>query len=258
LRASKIHRLSVAATYPGVLISTDGGITFAAGASQGVQNNQALAISPGTPSNLYLVNSSGVQLSTDGGQTFSVIYSPSAQFTPFARIAVDPRNPATVYVADYSILLRSTDGGHTWTQVTLPYNITPQTILISAADSRLFLGPFTQNNAFVTKWSADGSQILYSTYLGGSGNDGGRGIATDAGGNAYITGSATSANFPTTSGAYQTKLTSMQERICRETQSGWLPTALFHAARKPGGIACEYCGGQCGRGSNHRSRAMRS
>jgi hypothetical protein len=59
-------------------------------------------------------------------------------------------------------------------------------------------------NAFVTKINANGSTLAYSTYLGGSGFDQGSAIAVDAAGNAYVTGSATSTNFPTTPGAFQT------------------------------------------------------
>lgn len=43
----------------------------------------------------------------------------------------------------------------------------------------------------------------YSTYLGGTGYDTGKAVATDAAGNAYVAGMATSTNFPTTAGAYQ-------------------------------------------------------
>jgi len=57
-------------------------------------------------------------------------------------------------------------------------------------------------DAFVTKLNPAGSGIVYSTYLGGSGTDGGSGIALDANGNAYVTGT-TSGNFPTTAGAFQ-------------------------------------------------------
>jgi uncharacterized membrane protein len=51
-------------------------------------------------------------------------------------------------------------------------------------------------DAFVAKLSADGSRLLYSTYLGGGSDDRGAGIAVDAGGTAYITGSTYSTNFP--------------------------------------------------------------
>ena len=59
-------------------------------------------------------------------------------------------------------------------------------------------------DAFVAKLNAAGSALLYSTYLGGGGNDVGQGIAVDSSGNAYVTGQTSSTNFPTTSGAYQT------------------------------------------------------
>lgn len=44
--------------------------------------------------------------------------------------------------------------------------------------------------------------LVYSTYLGGSGEDTGRGIAVDSAGNTYVTGYTFSASFPT-AGAFQ-------------------------------------------------------
>lgn len=54
-----------------------------------------------------------------------------------------------------------------------------------------------QQDAFVSKVSSDGSQLIYSTYLGGLRADLGNSIAIDQSGNAYITGSTASNNFPT-------------------------------------------------------------
>jgi hypothetical protein len=51
-------------------------------------------------------------------------------------------------------------------------------------------------DAFVTKVDATGS-LVFSTYLGGNGHDRGDGIAIDSSGNAYITGTTNSTNFPT-------------------------------------------------------------
>ncbi len=52
-------------------------------------------------------------------------------------------------------------------------------------------------DAFVTKINAAGNALVYSTYLGGSGDDYGNGIAVDGSGNAYVTGYTESTNFPT-------------------------------------------------------------
>jgi hypothetical protein len=61
-------------------------------------------------------------------------------------------------------------------------------------------GLFGCEDAFVTKLNPTGSAFVYSTYLGGMGNDRGFGIAVDTDGNAYVTGTTTSTDFPTTSG----------------------------------------------------------
>jgi hypothetical protein len=63
-------------------------------------------------------------------------------------------------------------------------------------------------DAFVAKLSYTGSALVYSTYLGGTGNDQGNGIATDAAGNAYVTGSTRAKDFPTTASAFQRTSTS--------------------------------------------------
>jgi len=63
----------------------------------------------------------------------------------------------------------------------------------------------TTVDAFVSKLDPTGSFLVYSTYLGGSGNDYGNGVALDASGDAYIIGQTFSKNFPSTPGAFQTK-----------------------------------------------------
>ena len=65
--------------------------------------------------------------------------------------------------------------------------------------------PSGVEDAFVSKLNASGSALVYSTYLGPTGYEGG-GIAADASGNAYVTGSTGYSNFPTTPGAFQTTL----------------------------------------------------
>jgi hypothetical protein len=93
-------------------------------------------------------------------------------------IAVD--NNGNAYVTGYasSTAFPTTAGGY-------------QTVLGAGVD------------AFVTELNPTGSALLYSTFLGGSANDEGRGIAVDSSGMAYVAGVTASSNFPTTSGAFQ-------------------------------------------------------
>jgi len=64
---------------------------------------------------------------------------------------------------------------------------------------------FGYADAFITKMTADGSGLIYSTYAGGSLGDSPTGIAIDLAGNAYVSGITQSADFPVSVGAYQTQ-----------------------------------------------------
>ncbi len=55
------------------------------------------------------------------------------------------------------------------------------------------------SDIFFTKLNTTANDLLYSTYLGGSGDDYGRGVALDSSGRAYLTGTTGSTNFPTRS-----------------------------------------------------------
>ena len=68
-------------------------------------------------------------------------------------------------------------------------------------------GPNAIENAFVTKFNPAGNALVFSTYLGGTGftaDDLALAVALDATNNVYVAGETSSADFPTTVGAFQT------------------------------------------------------
>ena len=74
--------------------------------------------------------------------------------------------------------------------------VTGDTTSVSFPASGMQKGNHGGQDAFVSKLSADGTQLLYSTYLGGNSDDHGAAIAVDASGSAYVTGSTYSTDFP--------------------------------------------------------------
>jgi hypothetical protein len=76
------------------------------------------------------------------------------------------------------------------------------------------------SDVFVTKISADGSTLVYSTYIGGSGSDSGNAIAVDVSGDAFVAGGTSSTNFPHTAGAFQAALTGALNAFVLELNPG--------------------------------------
>jgi hypothetical protein len=71
-------------------------------------------------------------------------------------------------------------------------------------DIKKHFGIAILKDVFVAKLKHDGSDLIYSTYLGGRGQDKGNGIAVDQSGNAYITGETSSVDFPVINGLQET------------------------------------------------------
>ena len=101
----------------------------------------------------------------------------------YVRTAMTVDADGNVYVAGYTF---SSD-----------FPTTPGAIDESYNDS-------SNADAFITKFDPTGTELLWSTYLGGNGDDACTAIAVDTDGNVYVVGYTGSANFPTTPGAYDT------------------------------------------------------
>lgn len=87
-------------------------------------------------------------------------------------------------------------------------------------------------DAFVVKFNADGSDVIYSTYLGGTDEDRANGIEVDATGAAYVVGGTNSADFPTTPDAYDTTLS--------DTGQVYVPSDVFVTKIAPDGTSITY------------------
>ncbi|HEY3068171.1 MAG TPA: SBBP repeat-containing protein [Methylomirabilota bacterium] len=78
-------------------------------------------------------------------------------------------------------------------------DVTGRYVLKGAREVGIRVGTHDQAQALVID-----PVLVYSTYLGGSGDDGALRIAVDGAGNAYVTGTTSSVDFPTTAGADRT------------------------------------------------------
>jgi hypothetical protein len=135
------------------------------------------------------------KLEGDGGYGFAV-----GSYDPRYLLIIDPG-------LDYSTFLGGTDGDGGGRIAVDESGRAYVTGFTRSSDYPTTLGTFDRTldgfeDAFVTKLNATGSALAYSTFLGGTGNDRGSGIAVGGRGRAYVTGGTASADYPTTPGAF--------------------------------------------------------
>ena len=195
----------------GIFKSIDAGVTWQqVGFSQTGPYGSFVAVSPLNHSKVFAVSNSGLFKSVDGGANWTLV-GPYA----FVKVVFDPVNTSTIYLVTTSQgILRSTNDGQSWNPINNGISSAGAIALkINPANPSLFYAAIStsnDNDAFVTKINASGSAFIYSTLLGGNPapgdssnlNDEGYGIAVDLSGNAYVTGSTRSLDFPTTPDSY--------------------------------------------------------
>jgi hypothetical protein len=210
LEASSIHSIVIdpvtstnlyAATSTGVYKSPNGGSTWVS-ASSGIfdENVNAVAISPRNPALLFAAtNSFGIFRSLNSGtfwlSSSSGITNSSAGVSVSA-MTVDPTS-GTVYAAvgqsNLSRIYKSSDG-IIWTPAGLSSSRV-SAITVNGSSNSIIAATVGGSEAFIAKWNTAGA-LVYSTYLGSYRDDAANAIAVDNAGNAVITGTTSSMNFP--------------------------------------------------------------
>ncbi len=198
--------------------STDGGATWNVLA----QIYGSLTVDPLNSSILYALNGLGLQKSTDGGLTFSKIADASMNLDAFA---VDPSNSLRLYAASMQALYTSADGGATFTATTI--HAVSQIVVVTG---RVLVNALIPPQAYVAKFSPDLSQLLWATYLGGTGYQAVSGLAVDGSGNAYVIGTSNAPDFPVTTGVLQTSGSAFVAKISSDG-AGLLESTFIGGAR---------------------------
>ena len=175
---------------------------------------------PTNSSIIYQVTSGFVFKTTDAGSTWTISNTGIPTATASALL-LNPTQPATLYLAapagsDAFVTKLSAGGTSQIYSTFLGGNLldTGNGIAVDASGNAYVVGlasssdfptvnaiqparDANSSDAFVAKLNASGSGLIYSTFLGGNSNDSARAVAVDGSGNAYITGTTLSSNFPT-------------------------------------------------------------
>jgi uncharacterized protein (TIGR03437 family) len=149
---------------------------------------------------IYAATDTGIYRSGDGGTTWTRGNVTAAANT----VAADVNDPLVAY-AYADAIYATADGGGTWKVILAAKSEVETIAVLPTKPSTVLVGAEATRSSFVTKWTPDGKDMVYSTYLGGSYTTFVQALAVDADGNAYITGNTNSTDFPTTSGALQRK-----------------------------------------------------
>jgi FIMAH domain-containing protein/beta-propeller repeat-containing protein len=184
-----------AGTSNGVLKNAGGWMPASGGIQEGVTS---IAVDPTNPDVAYAGTNSALFFTTSGGSN----WSPTLGY-PIYNVVVAPSNPSIVYVATWYGSGRTEDGGLSapiwgidW-QATGPQGTNLYVFAIDPLDARrVYGGGAVGWDAFVSRISADGSHLDYSTFLGGASSEWDSDIAVDSSGAAYVAGTTQSTDFP--------------------------------------------------------------
>jgi hypothetical protein len=191
-----------AGTQAGLFKTLDGGNTWnSSGAGLLDPNVNALVVDPRNPRMLYAATSSvGIFRSLNGGSGWLAANSgiPSSSSGILATaIALNP-NTGTFFAAageSNALTVYTSANGITWTSTGLATTAVTGLVADPSNGQNAYVATIGSADAFVAKWDVSGN-LIYSTYLGGYRDDSGNGIAVDSTGDAYITGTTSSVNFP--------------------------------------------------------------
>jgi hypothetical protein len=195
------------ATSTGVYKSGNGGTTWVANNNglppgNALGSNHPLLMDQSSTATLYARIGNTIYKTTDGGGNWATAKAFDPE--PLLNAALSPSNPSVLYAITRFGVYRSANAGTDWS-ITLGgievYNV-PIVVVDPGNDLVAYLGSSIPYDAFAVKLDSTATAYVYSTFLGGSGGDAGNAIAADSSGNAYVTGSMGSTEFPTTSGAY--------------------------------------------------------
>ncbi len=149
--------------------------------------------------------------------------TPGAYAAPGSTLFLTKIDPTSTNLVYSSIF-----GGSPAAEVVTPFSESSNGLVVTAAGNAIVTGQTTSasfpivdalqptfgggvinsslgyypSDAFVSEFAPDGSKLVFSSYLGGSGDDSGNSIAIDPSGDLYVVGKTSSADFPTTPGAY--------------------------------------------------------
>ena len=172
-----------------LLKSLDAGATWTKLAPNVFYGPVNIQFDPANPNTIYVLDLVNLRKSTDGGSTFSLVSTPVGP----RQFALD--SSGALYAADYQRIGVSTDGGATFAILPgLSFSINSLTSLAG----NVYAGSIGPTVPFIMKLDPTGSNILYSTFLGGSSGDFATALAVDPQGVALLAGITVSPDFPLT------------------------------------------------------------
>lgn len=263
---------TVFASGAGLFKSTDSGDSW-----QEIENDLpdigAITIDPTNALVLYTPTSAGTFKSADGGHHWSAINNglrtnAAVPASLISFLAVDPRNAATLYAAGagsgpevFVAKLNPSGSGFVYfTYLGGAGSDSATGIAVDPAGNAYVTGQsgsedfpirkavqpdkfFFTSDVFVSKLSADGASLAYSTYLGGTDLDVSSAIAVDGSGNAFVAGRTFSVNFPLARPLLSTFRTTKAQAFLAEiadVDSSQPPPSIFNISPQAGASTGQY------------------
>jgi photosystem II stability/assembly factor-like uncharacterized protein len=140
----------------------------------------------------------GIVKSTDGGATWGNSNAGFDFSLPVVHdIKISPQDSSVLYLATEAGIYTSRNSGQSWSRNQGMSNFVSAIAVHPRAKSVFYAVTAVATKAYIAKLSADGTKLMYASYLGGNDNDIPYDVALDKAGNLLVVGTTHSWNFPT-------------------------------------------------------------